>query len=236
MNPIYLIGGGVAFVGVLYGLSKIFGSSSDDGSDDEAQGGPLLDTSIGTPPPWWTPEDYQAHVAASQRLGLNPANWLAIYRSESGLNPAAAFPQKDKNGVPLAVGIGQLTSAADGAAGISEATRATIPSMSVAEQLPIFERYMGSVLQGATPDTAGGIYAFNFLPGPAKANGTAPDSVLGTVAEYPLDKGLDVNGDGVYTVSDLSQHLSAYATDPLYLGALQAMRDAVGDQTLNPVW
>lgn len=230
MNQLlYYVGGGVVIAAVVVAIRRVFGGGGSAG------GGGGLDTSLASghpPPPWWTAQDYRDHVAASNRLGINPANWLAIYRSESAFNPQAAFPQKDSAGVPLAVGIGQLTKAA----GVSGSEMLSILSMPVSQQLPIFEKYMNQVLRGAHPDTAGGLYAYNFLPARAQARGTAPDAVLGTVAEFPLDKPLDTNGDGVYTVSDLSTHLSIYARDPLYLAALQAMRDAVGDQTLSPVW
>lgn len=195
-----------------------------------------LDTTGGKPPPWWTPEDYRAHAAASARLGVNPANWGAVYKSESGLNPTAAFPQLDSEGHPLAVGLGQLTSAANGAAGITEDVRAEIPSMPVSEQIPIFERAMRTSLGGMRPPSAGALYAFNFLPARVKARGMAPDTILGTTDEFPLDVGLDTNGDGNYTISDLSARLSRYAKDPTYLGWLQGLRDATGNQALSPVW
>jgi hypothetical protein len=229
MNQIvYYVGGGLAVAALAVAARRIFTGSG-------SSGGGGLDTSLAgshPPPPWWTTQDYIDHYNASRRQGLNPANWGAVYRSESAFNPAAAFPQKDSHGVPLAVGIGQLTAAA----GVSEDQRIAMLSMPVSGQLPIFEKYMSMVLKGAHPDTAGGIYAYNFLPGRAQARGTAPNVVLGTVAEFPLDKPLDTNGDGQYTVSDLSQHLSIYATDPLYLAWLQALRDAVGDQSISPVW
>lgn len=197
-----------------------------------------LDTSRGQghAPIWWTPDDYRAHAAASARLGINPADWGAVYRSESGFNPAAAFPKLDSEGHPLAVGIGQLTSAANGAAGITEATRAGIPSMPVSAQIPIFERAMRTSLGGMKPPSAGALYAFNFLPARVKARGMGPDVVLGTTDEFPLDVGLDSNGDGNYTISDLSARLSRYKTDALYLGWLQGLRDATGDQSISPTW
>ena len=222
-------GGSVLVIGVVGWAKLASGASNQQGT------GPSLDTSLAAghaPPSWWTTQDYKDHYAASQRLGLNPANWGAIYRSESSFNPGAAFPQKDKDGVPLAVGIGQLTRAA----GVSGDYMLSILKMPVSEQIPVFEKYMGQVLKGARPDTAGGLYAYNFLPARAQSRGTAPDSELGTVAEFPLDKPLDTDGNGIYTVRDLSTHLSIYATDPLYLAWLQALRNAVGDQSISPVW
>lgn len=216
-------------------LGAVAWAKSASGSPSQPGGGPGLDTSLAAghpPPPWWTTQDYKDHYAASRRLGINPANWGAIYRSESSFKPTAAFPQKDKDGVPLAVGIGQLTRAA----GVSGDYMLSILKTPVSGQIPIFEKYMGQVLKGAHPDTAGGLYAFNFLPARAQSRGTSPDTELGTVAEFPLDKPLDTDGNGKYTVRDLSTHLSIYATDPLYLAWLQALRNAVGDQSLSPVW
>lgn len=200
--------------------------------------GPALDTSGGKPPPWWHASDYVALAAMSKRLGINPANLLAIMRSESGLNPHAMYPGG------IARGLTQITKAGQASAGLSDADFEDFQNWTIQEQLPHIERYMRNEFGGTPPRSAGGLYAWNFLPAFAREKGTAPDVVLAPVKDYPDDSALDYDGDGFYEVRDLSNRLARYGArkedgtpvDTLFLGALQAMRDATGNPTLSPVW
>lgn len=198
----------------------------------------VLDTSAGAghAPKQWTPIDYLDTFKIGSDIGSWGPDLLLIMKNESDLNPAARYPALDEAGHSLAVGISQLTAASDAATGLSEAKRDALSSKSVAEQLPYvrrsFEALSWTKAHRPYPN-AGALYAMNFLPARAYARGIAPQTVLGTVDEFPLDKGL-ADSNGNYTVASLNAVLRKAAKSPRYLGALQVMRDAVGDQTLSP--
>ena len=206
-------------------------------ASSSAPGAGRLDTSGGKPPSKWTAADYRELHALSARLGVSSPDVLAVLRNESGLDPQAEFPGG------LARGLNQLTDAGRSAIGMSESEFDSYPGWSVAQQLPVVERSLRAAFQGARPQTAGAIYAFNFLPARARARGTAPATVLGTVEEFPKNEPL-ADSAGNYTPAALSARLRRFGdrrkdgspVDPLYLGALQALRDAVGDQSLSPTW
>lgn len=191
-----------------------------------------LDTAAGKgkAPPWWTPADYRAHYASAGRIRMNAADLLLVEASESGLDPRASYPGE------LAVGLNQLTAASNALTGLSEAERRAIPTMPVAAQIPIVERYFRNLQwtkAGKGYPTVGVAYAQNFLPGRAMARGAAPDTVLGTLEEFPLNAGL-ADAAGNFTVRSLETHLKKVAAQGRYLGALQALRDATGDRNLSP--
>lgn len=191
---------------------------------------PSFSTAGGKPPPWWSPSDYRNFYASAKRIPMSPADLLLVEASESGLNPAAAYPGG------IAVGLNQLTSASNGVTGLSEEERRQIPKMSVAQQIPIVERYFNGLQwtrEGRGYPTVGVVYAQNFLPGRALERGAAPDTVLGTRAEFPLDAGL-ADAAGNFTVRSLEAHLRRVADGATYRGALAAMRDATGDGGLSP--
>ncbi len=223
------LGYGAGIAAVVLFVRRAFGGPSS---------GHYLDTSGGTPPPKWSLGDYRALQTVADRLGVPSPNLLAVLRSESNLDPAAMYPGG------IARGLNQITEAGRPAAGLSESQFEEFQTWSVGEQLPFVERSMSVALSGAKPQTAGGLYAYNFLPARARLRGTAPTTVLADVAEWPVDSGLDTNHDGEYEVSDLSAHLSQFGArkkdgspvDPRYLGALQALRDATGNQALSPTW
>lgn len=200
--------------------------------------GPVLDTSAGKghAPSQWTPLDYlDTHKLGADILSSGP-DLLLVMEAESELDPAARFPRVDEAGHSLAVGISQLTAASDAATGLSEAGRDALSSKTVAEQLPYVRRYFQAMAwtRARRPyPNAGALYAMNFLPARAFSRGIAPKTVLGTVEEFPLDEGL-ADAAGNYTVGSLNAVLRKVAARPRYLGALQAMRDAVGDQSLSP--
>ena len=211
---------------------EAFGHSSGGSS------GPAIDTSAGAghAPRWWTADDYRELASLGDDIASSGPDLLLIMDSESGLNPSARFPKIDAAGHSLAVGISQLTSASDPLTGLSEDQRDALSSESVAAQLPIVRRYFTRLQWtklGRPYPTAGVVYAMNFLPTRALERGVAPDTVLGTVDEFPLDSHL-ADGSGNYTVRSLENYLRHVASGATYLGALQAMRDATGDPSLSP--
>ena len=219
-HGLYALG---ALVGVVGAYKYFFGGSASAAAVDTSAG-------AGHAPPTWGAADYRALNASAGRLRMNPADLLLVEYSESRLNPAASYPGG------IAVGINQLTSASNGLTGLSEDERANVVNLSVGQQIPIVERYFRN-LPWTQADrgypSAGVVYAMNFLPARAMERGASPDTVLGTVDEFPQDKGLS-DGSGNYTVRSLENELKTLAGQPTYLGALQALRDAVGDQSISP--
>jgi hypothetical protein len=199
------------------------------------------------PPSKWTDADFRTLVDASHRLSLNPADLLLIMTSESGLNPSAAYRGKD--GRVIAGGLNGMTEAGAGAGGLTVAQIQDFPSWSVAQQLPVVERFMHTALSGvAPPDNAAVLYAYNFAPGHVRSRGTSLDTVLYTKgvdgAAYDLQAVVDHGSKGYITIRDLSYWLSdvANGTGPAvnksksaaYKGALARLRAVTGDATLSP--
>jgi hypothetical protein len=228
MTPVGWLFGGLG-VGVALIIAKALVHSPPPTPLDTAAG-------AGHAPPGWTPVDYLDAWKLGNDIGSSGPDLLLIMESESNLNPGARFPKVDAAGHSIATGLTQLTAASDPLTGLSEAQRDSFSSLPVASQLPIIRRYMENTQWGKEHrpyPSAGALYALNFLPARALERGIAPQTVLGTVEEFPLDKGL-ADSAGHYTVASLNAELATIAQRPRYLAALQAMRDAVGDQALSP--
>jgi Transglycosylase SLT domain len=138
-----------------------------------------------------------------QRRRTNPVFYVAVWCAESGLDPAAVNP----NG---------------GARGLNQMMPATLQGLGAPadyeklageEQLPWIERLVaqGERLNGGPFESAARYYHSNFYP-KTMARGASPDTVVvaGDAADaderaaYAANKGLDANGDGRITLSDLA--------------------------------
>lgn len=202
--------------------------------------GKYLDVGSPVPPPpkAWTTSDFMtlANIAAS--LGMNPADLLLILESESGLNPAAAY--RDKEGFPLAVGLNQLTRVSNAVTGLTEEQRQALVTQPVSVQLPIVQRFFQNIQwtkERRGYPNATTIYAINFAPGRLIARGNKPETVLYSTADgasYELNKGFDTARKGYITVSDLASHLARVSKRASYKGALAALRVATEQPQLSP--
>lgn len=140
----------------------------------------------------------------SQRLNCSYDDLLAVMNSESGLNPRAV------NSSSGASGLIQFTSVA-----VQEMNRVygmnlsleKIRNMSALEQLDLVEKYFKMTKSRAFSSnarlSAADLYSLCFLPGRASRD------VLTQRGEnyYSCNSGLDVNGDGKITKSDLAQRI-----------------------------
>lgn len=205
-----------------------------------ATGGKVLD--VGTPPPppprAWTTADFIALDATAKRLGMNSADLLLILESESALNPAAAY--RDKDGFPVAVGLNQLTRVSNAVTGLTEEQRQALVTQPVSVQIPIVERFFQNIQwtkEHRGYPNATTIYAINFAPGRLMSRGNKPNTVLYSKADgisYELNKSFDVDKKGYITVSDLAVHLAKVSKRSSYRGALAALRMATDQPQLSP--
>lgn len=142
-------------------------------------------------------------IAVSNRLGIHPANLLAVMRVESGVRTTA------RNTLPgqTATGLIQFT---EGTARRLGTTTAAIREMDAVQQLQLVESYfrMTGLPSGAS---AGMIYAHVFLPGRVASAISRGDGVLTQRGEnyYSLNPILDVNNDGFITIDDLENKLAS---------------------------
>jgi hypothetical protein len=189
----------------------------------------------------WTDDDLVtlAEIARKNRI-LDPDYLLRVLASESGLLPNAAY--RDSSGYPVAVGLNQLTSVANGVVGITEEERKDIPNWSVSEQLPLIDKMFAAQpwnKAGHDYDSAAAVYEANFAPGRMLSRGTSYDTKLYEQgvdgAAYDQNKGLDYDKKGYITVGDLARRLDFVATLPTYQEALGRLR-AVGGTPSNAGW
>lgn len=197
----------------------------------------------GPPPYQWTANDYAALRAAAVAINCRPEDLLLVLYLESGLNPRIAFLQQDaKTGVvyPSANGLNQITKAAIGHMGMTEDQRLSLLDMTVEEQLPYVVRYYltNNNRQGkpfaAMPDAVT-LYQVNIAPATVPLVGP-PKEVLYVQKEFPCkpvhqtkdaycaNRGLDLDGDGQITRTDLAKKLQQLAGESRYKKALAELK------------
>ena len=138
----------------------------------------------------------------AQRLNCSYDDLLAVMNSESGLNPRAVHSSSGASGLI------QFTSVA-----VQEMNRVygmnlsleKIRNMSALEQLDLVEKYFKMTKSRAFSSnarlSAADLYSLCYLPGRATRD------VLTHQGENYYNRGLDVNGDGKITKSDLAQRI-----------------------------
>jgi hypothetical protein len=180
--------------------------------------------------PAWTDDDFRTVERIAHRFRMNPADFLLMLAGESNLNPMARNPLG-------AVGLNQLTSAANSTAGITEAQRQMIPTLSVTAQLPIVERFFSNIQwtkDGRSYDNACMLWEANFSPGYMYSRGTSLDTILysklANPDAYDGNKGLDrsVPPKGYITVGDLCYRLKSVSRGTTYQSALRRLRAVTG--------
>ncbi len=136
----------------------------------------------------------------AQEINCNANDLLALMQSESGLNP------KSQSSVSSATGLIQCLSSTLQSVGSSTSQ---ILKMSAIEQLDVVKKVLLSLKQvaglkaNAKVDT-GTLYAICFLPAKAKNDVICQAGSK----EYANNKGLDIDGNGKITKSDLAARLN----------------------------
>lgn len=138
-------------------------------------------------------------------LGVDKAHLIAIMKAESGMDPAAVNPQSGATGL-----IQFMPKTAQSLGTSIEELR----TMSAVDQLDYVYRYFKMV--GVKPGMdAGDLYMAVFMP---KYVGAPDDTVLGQQGAdgfsgkvYAQNAGLDKDGDGAITISDVKSRVARYA-------------------------
>lgn len=137
-------------------------------------------------------------------LGVKSSDLIAIFKQESGMNPAAV------NSMSGATGLIQFMPATARYLGTSTAE---LRKMSAVEQLDYVYKYFKSV--GVGNGNLGDLYMAVFMP---KYIGAADNTVLGAAGApgfrgkvYAQNKGLDKNRDGMITVADVKSSVARFA-------------------------
>lgn len=197
----------------------------------------------GNPPPYqWTSLDYDALRAACKAINCRPEDLLLVLYLESRLNPHIAFLYKNSDGsvYPSAVGLNQITTAAMGHMGITEAERLSLLDMTAAEQMPYVTRYFttnnnrkGQPFKDV-PDAVT-LYQVNIAPGTVPIVGP-PRDILYVQHEIPCkpvhqskdaycaNVGLDADGDHQITRRDLAIILDGLSKTSGYKKALAELK------------
>lgn len=163
----------------------------------------------------WSDEDMASFAAAVRRAGVEPALALAVYGSESRLNPGAKNPTF-------------------GAAGIPQILPSLLPlyggdpqnfhKWSVAQQIPVIERLLKSQVAtlGTPPQTASKLYHLNFYPK------TAHDTVVVRATDDPrayyANIGFDTARKGFIDEDDLRAFLQPIVDSPDFSVILEQLK------------
>lgn len=138
-------------------------------------------------------------------LGVDSKDLIAIFKQESGVNPAAVNPMSGATGL--------IQFMPDTAKRLGTSTQ-ELKQMSAVDQLDYVYRYFKMV--GVQPGMKlGDLYMAVFMP---KYVGAPDDTALGINGAtgfsgkvYAQNKGLDKNRDGVITVADVKQSVQRFA-------------------------
>lgn len=171
-----------------------------------------------------------AVVAMAERHQTRPEYLLAVWNSESGLNPKAVNP---KGG---AAGLNQSMPDTLKSYGMSEADVAAYPTWSAERQLPWIEKQLAVVTKYAGHGMADAMeyYAANFwMPALKRWAGASTEIVrkgdhtkYGKVTPdmaYKANQGFDAEGKGYITAADLQRYIDKSAGNPVYKDALRRL-------------
>ncbi len=159
----------------------------------------------------WTDDEMRKFIDELKPLGVPLADSLLVYASESGLDPKASSG--------IAFGIPQLTQIAAKQIGWTRPLR-EFGSLTVSEQIPWVAKLQAAQIRmiGYTPANAKELYVVNFSP---KAAAARSEIIYrkGTKA-YERNAGLDRDGKGYITASDLAVSLERARAGTTYKTAL----------------
>jgi len=188
---------------------------------------------------------WPALVAMALRLGTSAADHLAVFWSESRLNPRciAVYPTRD--GPPsgrcyepgfeknvAAAGLNQMTAVAMDATGFPKVEPFHARAKAYAElppsaQLPYIERFHQTYASYIRGGGLGMLYVANAFPGllaEAKKGPDVPLARKGT-AIYAGNAGVDKGGKGYITLRDLESLAQEANKDPIFRAALAKLGD-----------
>ncbi len=146
------------------------------------------------------PEFLKKVKQIAKNLNCNYKDLLAVMNSESGLNSKAVNPNGGATGL--------IQFMPSTAAELGTTTEA-LKNMSPTEQLDYVEKYYLKNKKIAGFNTnekldAGDLYALTFLPARAKRE----TLTVNTESYYRWNKGLDINGDGKISKTELAQRVA----------------------------
>lgn len=148
----------------------------------------------------WTDDEMRAFASAVRGAGVDPTFALAVYASESGLDPHAVNPHS------LAQGLAQMMPQFLPGWGF-HGNPVDFHSLSVTAQLPYIVTMLRGQLGalGRSPETAAKLYHLNLYPATAR-NPVAIERSKDP-RSYDANVALDVNRDGVIDETDLDAFL-----------------------------
>jgi hypothetical protein len=177
------------------------------------------------------PDRFFTNLAAlGARRGADPAIFMNVWCVESGLNPRAMNASGAR-------GLNQMMPATL----VSLGAPAEFESLSAEAQLPWIERLIasGERRNGGPFESAARYYHANFFP-VTMARGNAPGTIVAAKDAtdprerdaYSFNRGLDADGDGKITLSDLAIVLERIK--PKYQDAFARLDAAVSALQLEP--
>lgn len=176
--------------GVSSWVSGIFGGGS-------SSSGANIDISRASGP-WRNDASFMREVErVSRKYGFSSGALIGLMISESGVNPQAVNPNGGATGL-----IQFIPSTARGLG----TTTAALYRMNRTQQMAYVDKYFQPYANGLRGASAGKLYAYVFLPG--RANRASGILTQRPEKEYQQNRGLDMNRDGMITISDLDRRIS----------------------------